>query len=538
MNQDDKYKYERILKITGDYTLNDLRKAYKRAAKLYHPDIAQFRGISVEAAEENMKRVNQAHTELSFLFDQWPNPEFIASDYFAEDSFTDDGGIYVFDEDVFVGALIEFGKYPTGSKKQFRPILWYVLEIRDNRALIVTDQCVDCRPFNNLLKNANWAESNLRQWVNTVFIDRAFAESEKGQILNTRVAFEHFVGSSKTTSVCLDKMFMLGTEEAETLFANWEDRATSATDFAVERGAVQSDEGTFWWLRDAARICDSVCYVDDKGFVHSHDGRLDDATNIAVRPACWIELKRKAWDKSELEASRIRKRKEAEDKATREKVRAQEEAARADAKRQKYYDDRKEAEAAARAQGAKPIDANLRIGDTVEFGKYPEEGVTSLSWDVLDIDDGRSLLIASKAVDMRVFSVLTSTSDWEESGLRKWLNDDFLYAAFSDVERSVIAVVRTGEHNSEICDKVFCLSQDEAEKYFLDDAQRRVRATEYACAKRDKTCDAHVSWWLRTSGKYDDSFTMSVTEEGAIFKLGLLASCSGVGVRPALWINL
>ena len=47
MNQDDKYKYERILKITGDYTLNDLRKAYKRAAKLYHPDIAQFRGISV-----------------------------------------------------------------------------------------------------------------------------------------------------------------------------------------------------------------------------------------------------------------------------------------------------------------------------------------------------------------------------------------------------------------------------------------------------------------------------------------------------------
>lgn len=538
MNQDDKYRYERLLKLTGDYTIKDLRKAYKRAAKSYHPDIAQFRGISAEDAEENMKRVNKAYSELSVLFERWPNPEFIASDYFAEDSFTDDGGIFVFDEDVYVGALIEFGKYPTDANKQFKPILWYVLEIRENKALIITDQCVDCRPFNNTLEAANWAECDLRQWLNSVFMDRAFAESEKGQILNTRVSYEHFVGGSKITDMCLDKLFVLSDKEADSLFANWEDRVSSPTDFAIERGAVQSDEGSFWWLRNPARIADSVSYVDDRGLIHNYDGRLVDATNISVRAACWIEMKRKAWSVSELEESRRKRQKEAEDKAARDKERAKEEAVQAEVLRQKYYSDRDDAEAAAREKGLKPIDVNLRVGDTVELGKYPGESMDGLEWDVLDIVDGRAFMIASKSIDIRVFSVLANASKWADSGLRKWLNDEFLYAAFSDIERSAIATVCSDEQDPAIQDKVFCLSKGEVEKYYPKDVLRRAKATEYASAKREGACDAYVSWWLRTSGKYDDSFTMVVTEDGVLFKLGLLASCAGVGVRPAVWINL
>lgn len=538
MNQDDKYRYERLLKLTGDYTLKDLRKTYKRVAKSYHPGIAQFRGISAEDAEENMKRVNQAHSELSLLFERWPNPEFIASNYIAEDSFTDDSGIFVFDEDVYVGALIEFGKYPTDVNKQFKPILWYVLAIRENKALIITDQCVDCRPFNNTLEIANWAECDLRQWLNSVFMDRAFAESEKGQILNTRVSYEHFVGGSKTTDVCLNKLFVLSDKEADNLFANWEDRVSSATNFAVERGAIQSDAGSFWWLRNPARIADSVSYVDDRGFVHSHDGRLDDATNISVRAACWIGMRRKAWRVSELEESRRKRQKEAEDKVARDKKRAKEEAAQAEALRQKYYSERDEAEAAAREKGLKPINDNLRVGDTVRLGKYPSESTDDLEWDVLDIVDGREFLIACKAVDIRVFSVLANASKWVDSDLRKWLNDDFLYTAFSDVERSAIATVCSDERDPAIQDKVFCLSEDEVEKYYSNDYLRRAEATEYASAKREGVCDAYVSWWLRTGAKYDDSFAMIVTEDGVLFKLGVLASCAGIGVRPAVWINI
>ena len=34
------------------------------------------------------------------------------------------------------------------------------------------------------------------------------------------------------------------------------------------------------------------------------------------------------------------------------------------------------------------------------------------------------------------------------------------------------------------------------------------------------------------------TIAMIVTEDGVLFKLGLLASCAGIGVRPAVWINI
>ena len=94
-------------------------------------------------------------------------------------------------------------------------------------------------------------------------------------------------------------------------------------------------------------------------------------------------------------------------------------------------------------------------------------------------------------------------------------------------------------------DKVFCLSLDEVAEYFADDKDRVAIPTEYAKSKvlkedMDYFLDESSGggrWRLRSPGRIDEH-AADVFGSGWVYPFGSPVDGDGVGIRPALWINL
>lgn len=135
---------------------------------------------------------------------------------------------------------------------------------------------------------------------------------------------------------------------------------------------------------------------------------------------------------------------------------------------------------------------------------------------------------------------------WENCDLRKWLNHDFLKAAFSEEESARIKVSElSNDDNPEYHtrggnstkDRVFCLSIAEAEQYFRDDEERQCQPTEYARNQGAWVSDSTSCcyWWLRSPG--DFRFIAScVCADGALIPFGGNVFGDDYAVRPALRI--
>lgn len=115
-----------------------------------------------------------------------------------------------------------------------------------------------------------------------------------------------------------------------------------------------------------------------------------------------------------------------------------------------------------------PINSNsayFNVLHTVKFGKYYIDGTNKMTkqpieWFILDKTDGVALLISKYVLDSKKFDENRETSTWEDSSLRKWLNDEFYNVAFNDEEKqSILPYVDTG-------DNVFLLNDKEYGAYF------------------------------------------------------------------------
>ena len=209
--------------------------------------------------------------------------------------------------------------------------------------------------------------------------------------------------------------------------------------------------------------------------------------------------------------------------------------------------------------------ASVKAGDIVTFGRYPQtaEGTdqTPIEWIVLEVKDGRALVISRNGLDTVLYNPEETDVTWEACSLRTWLNNDFLNAAFTPEEQEAIPVTevdnsvaqgysewhKDGGNNTQ--DRIFLLSYAEANRYFAvtwedkDNIKARVEPTEYAISmgalanKRYRTeNDAAAGWWwLRSPGDY-------YLNAACVYVVGSLnydnvSNRTGC-VRPALWIDL
>ena len=82
-----------------------------------------------------------------------------------------------------------------------------------------------------------------------------------------------------------------------------------------------------------------------------------------------------------------------------------------------------------------------RIDDHPYFGQYPQnQGAAPepIAWKVLRRESDRILLISKYVLDCKPYNTTQTDVTWETCSLRKWLNHEFLYAAFTAEERKRI----------------------------------------------------------------------------------------------------
>ena len=88
-----------------------------------------------------------------------------------------------------VGDIIKFGNYFINDNKTKEPIEWQVLEVSNDKALLITKDAIDCKPYNNERRDITWEDCSLRQWLNNEFINQAFSKEEQNEIILTNSSF-------------------------------------------------------------------------------------------------------------------------------------------------------------------------------------------------------------------------------------------------------------------------------------------------------------------------------------------------------------
>ena len=72
-----------------------------------------------------------------------------------------------------------------------------------------------------------------------------------------------------------------------------------------------------------------------------------------------------------------------------------------------------------------------KVGHYVSFGKYEQDNNTSngkekIEWLVLEVKDGKALVISKYALDCKPYNTSSTNVTWETCSLRNWLNNDFI----------------------------------------------------------------------------------------------------------------
>lgn len=191
----------------------------------------------------------------------------------------------------------------------------------------------------------------------------------------------------------------------------------------------------------------------------------------------------------------------------------------------------------------------VKVGRIIEVGSYPQTAngeIQPIEWQVLEVKDGKALIISKYGLDARPFNKEYEATSWEECALRRWLNAEFYSHAFSGDEKARIidADIMT-EINTKYgvsfkyCtkDRIFLLDAREAYKLFSSDEARKCFPTEYAIKKGAYTSNGCCFWWLRSSGR-NNCHAAHVYFNGNVVVNGRKANNVNDAVRPALWINL
>jgi len=201
---------------------------------------------------------------------------------------------------------------------------------------------------------------------------------------------------------------------------------------------------------------------------------------------------------------------------------------------------------------AKPAIAQPHaVGEIVHFGKW--------DWRVLDIQDGKALLITNHIIDQRPYNdyqwIEGTDITWETCTLRAYLNGEFL-GNFTAEERAKIFATEnvnldnqwygsTGGRNT--TDKVFLLSIGEVVKYFGDSGQLKSKNQDkcwiddqYNDERTAKFNNVEFGWWLRSPGY---GYGNAAHIGSGVYPVGSIVLIGGMftvnfGVRPALWLKL
>lgn len=88
-----------------------------------------------------------------------------------------------------VGESIEFGTYEQDDdlSNGDENIKWTIHDIKNGKALLVCDICIEALPYNDDGLGNSWTNSDVRRWLNADFFESAFSAEEKKVIIESNI---------------------------------------------------------------------------------------------------------------------------------------------------------------------------------------------------------------------------------------------------------------------------------------------------------------------------------------------------------------
>lgn len=186
--------------------------------------------------------------------------------------------------------------------------------------------------------------------------------------------------------------------------------------------------------------------------------------------------------------------------------------------------------------------------DIVTFGNY--------RWRVLNINEGRALVITEEIIELRWYNNDFVEITWAECELRNYLNSDFRDTFNHDEKAKIIAVTNSNLNNQwfkteggiDTLDSIFLLSLEEVCEYFGDSKEHLLNKGKQKWLiddennrKRQAKYGSEYHWWRLRSPGYYGRTSASINLKGNVYVRGngvYGKPRDGGGVRPALWLKL
>ena len=198
-----------------------------------------------------------------------------------------------------VGDIIQFGDWD-----------WRVLDLQDDRALIITEHVIERRPYHVEPAHVTWETCILRRYLNGEFLQK-FKEEEQRRIAETSIQnSDNLWFDTKGGKDTTDKVFLLSLEEIDRYFGDSGDyqnkrRKTYEGQYPSgkwvpsdggyafsnandsDRIAKHNNQPPWWWLRSPGDNSFNAAYVNGDGSVFVY-GSIALYDTGGVRPALWL----------------------------------------------------------------------------------------------------------------------------------------------------------------------------------------------------------------------------------------------------------
>ena len=138
----------------------------------------------------------------------------------------------------YVGDTVLWGSFRQSSSiADSSAIEWLIVDINDDRAMLISKLAVDCRIINRSSKVTDWVHTDLCTWLNSSFMTDSFTETEILSLLPLPDDSSRFVT-------------LISREEAERLLSDNKLKASMPTEYAISKGAMKNSEGYCpYWTR-------------------------------------------------------------------------------------------------------------------------------------------------------------------------------------------------------------------------------------------------------------------------------------------------
>ncbi|MCR4649492.1 MAG: DUF6273 domain-containing protein [Lachnospiraceae bacterium] len=229
---------------------------------------------------------------------------------------------------LFAGIYTAIGGFVFGAFEQdnnegngAEAIEWIILSKEDGKALLISKDVLEYKPFEDDAMEADWESCSLRKWLNEEFYDNSFSDEDKLRFsagedavfcLSLEEAQMNF-GEYDLYSEANNCVYKIGylcspSEYAKRIshYSHWQiadeynglDSHTNPeggkylTMIDIYGDKLDDLDGKIivaWWLRSQGGSGFSACYVSSNGFVGADNWlEMSDENHIGVRPAIYV----------------------------------------------------------------------------------------------------------------------------------------------------------------------------------------------------------------------------------------------------------